>query len=343
MRVLFKTLAITALLAVVSIIIAKTGFLSPKDDFLLIGLDNSWENGGPVSVLNLTTEASTTIAFMAAGCDGFAYDKKTEQALTNCRFGTEQNIHYSLTEETYTRDPILPEIPSLHSPMVCDAHHTCYFGKGNFEEDGSAEARILVTRKGILQADVTVSDEFGEVIPTRFKKDGEELWVLGVTAFGLSSRILVLDTKNDNTLRTFATIDSDAWDFEVSEKFVVVSVNRRTVGVDVYIYEKESGKLLQSLIVPGNEHTFNALGVEIVHGSLFVAGGQGVYRYSLSDFTEAASFKTSAFTAELAYGNKHLYATVPAESKIYELEPETLTKVREFKKNLGFGRIYVID
>jgi hypothetical protein len=311
---------------------------------LFMSTDNAVLNGAPISVVDLDTNTISNLKFSADGCDGVSFDGKSRLVRISCRIGVEAYVDYDLcTARLSTGTPPFTHRDSFRTPLACGNFGKCYYGFGHIGKEGDSLGRIVITKDGVMEKTVDLPNRKSNMIPVNIQLVDRVLFVLERGPSGQSSVITRFDVMREEFVGESIAIGADAWGMAVGGGVVAVSVDRTTLGKDVLLFDAQTGMLTDSMLVLGEETAFNAYGLEIHAGVLYVAGIAGVSAYALDGLSFLGNHPTADFALEIAYGNEHVYVTIPNLQTILELSPKTLNKEREFHKPTGFGLIHIID
>lgn len=313
-------------------------------DMLIVSVDNSWKNEGPISLVDLTTGMVSPISFIADGCDGIAGSINEQRVYTSCRIGKEPYVAVDVHEHKVS-DQVVPfsHQSSPRTPLVCAKDGTCYYGFGKPDRRGYSDARIMQVKDGELRSIITHPYQDKNEMIVGLQLENDSLWILSSGPGDSDSHVLRYDLAKKRFEQTGVEIPGSVWNFSVGNGKVAVSVNREKVGADVIVYDALNKTELKRLVLPGMLQTFNAIGIVIDGSSLYVAGTTGVHVFSLQSFEEIGFAPTEAQAAEIAVGGGHLYVGVPETERVYEFDTASLRSTREFNIPLGYGEIRYIS
>lgn len=321
----------------------------PKDfgPILVAANESAVRSGGPLTLIGLADGTVDKPNLAALGCDGAAVEPTERKIYFSCRVGVHQLISYDPVTQSadLAEDIALGQNNSFRIPLACDKYSTCYGAVGSISQDGNSGGKLIIYEGGRKLTEVPFPNQTRNQVPMRLVVYENDLWLLTRGPTGMPAEVL----RFDRVAKQFATqevfLNADAWDIAVNDNVVAVSVFRPIAGADINIYDKSDLHLKKSLKVDGDvPNSFNAFGLALRQGSLYVAGSTGVSKFSLEgDMAKTGFLGTQSFTYESTMGPSSYFVSLPELDKVIEIDLETLEIKREYAVTVGTGRIFILE
>ena len=328
---------------------------------LLMGTYAPYETAGyAVTSLNTTTGAFRDLAEKTcAGGVAYAQNKKTGLALFACQTGAT----YSLNSGTLELRLVV-KIPTgaIYLPtLACTDDGTCFIGRGNYSRPGqpSTAALVVLSGNGSVLETMALPDRGENRVPLKMRvirnDSGKEKLV--VVTQGYSHDDIGVHTLDVETRKWQSLCSIKAEQVSVGIGKDVVLTLRRGLSADepdALVVDASTCAIKGSPRIPIDE-----MGIPIARfavqtdEAIYLGGGSertqdvgpfGVWKFDATTYQNTGHLQTPdyVFAGTYAKSTGKLWVATRG-SLIFEIDTNTMTKVREFSKPLFGGDMFYVE